>query len=81
MSLPKGYFFYSSELNTYRNASENSKAEIPGAAYFSKIESFIEDPMSGESFFFNFVGMPVNSKEMKPTHSVPGVPTTDRWGQ
>lgn len=45
------FFFNASELNTYRNASENSKAEIPGAAYLSKIESFIEDHyVRGELF-------------------------------
>ena len=46
------FFFNASELNTYRNASENSKAGIPGAAYLSKIESFIEDHyVRGELFF------------------------------
>ena len=48
------FFFDASELNTYRNASENSKAEIPGAAYFSKIESFIEDHYDREELFFEF---------------------------
>ena len=46
------FFFNASELNTYRNASENSKAEIPGAAYFSKIESFIEDHYARVEVFF-----------------------------
>jgi len=46
------FFFNASELNAYRNASENSKAEIPGAACFRMIESFIEDHyVRGELFF------------------------------
>ena len=48
------FFFNASELNTYRNASENSKAEIPNAAYFSKIESFIEDHYARGELFFEF---------------------------
>ena len=48
------FFFNASELNTYPNASENSKAEIPGAAYFSKIESFIEDHYARGELFFKF---------------------------
>ena len=60
----------------YRNASENSKAEIPGEAYFRKIESFIEDHhVRGE------LRMPVIAKEMQAPHSVPGVPTTDGCNQ
>ena len=46
------FFFNVSELNMYRNASENSKTEIPGAAYFSKIETFIENHyVRGQLFF------------------------------
>ena len=75
------FFFNASELNTYRNASENSKAEIPGAAYLSKIESLLRTTTSEESSFLNFVGMPAISKAMQAPHSVPGVPTTDGWDQ
>ena len=53
-SLEELFFFNASELNTYRNASENSKAEIPGAAYLSKIESFIEDHYVRGELFFKF---------------------------
>ena len=74
-------FFNASELNTYRNTSENSKAKIPGAACFSKIESFIEDHYVRGELFFNFVGMPAISRAMQAPHSVPGVPTTDGWDQ
>ena len=49
-SLEELFFFNSSELNTYRNASENSKAEIPGAAYFCKIV-LLRTTMSEESSF------------------------------
>jgi len=46
------FFFNASALHAYRNASANSKAEIPGPAYVRKIESFIEDHyVRGELFF------------------------------
>ena len=48
------FFFNVSELNMYRNASENSKTEIPGAAYFSKIETFIENHYVRGQLFFEF---------------------------
>ena len=75
------FFFNASELNTYRNASENSNAEIPGAAYLSKIESFIEDHYVRGELFLHFIEMPAISKAMQAPHSVPGVPTTDGWDQ
>ena len=54
MSLRRVILFNASELNTYRNASQNRKAEIPGAAYFSKIESLIEDHYARGELFFEF---------------------------
>ena len=48
------FFFNVSELNMCRNASENSKTEIPGAAYFSKIETFIENHYVRGQLFFEF---------------------------
>jgi len=56
------FFFNASELNAYRNASENSKAEIPGAAYFRKIESFIEDHYVRGELFFEFCRDACNSQ-------------------
>ena len=36
-------FFISSHLDRYRSASGRNKMEFPGAVYFRKIESFMED--------------------------------------
>ncbi|CAH3135445.1 unnamed protein product, partial [Porites lobata] len=66
------FFFNASELNTYRNASENSKAEIPGAAYLNKIESFIEDHYVRGELFFEF------SKRCK-LHTLCSWCTNNRW--
>ena len=64
------FFFNTSKLNMYRNASENSKAEIAGAANFSMIESLLRTTMSEE--------MPV---KWKAPHFVAGIPTIDEWGR
>ena len=37
------FFFSSSHLDRYRSASGRNKMEFPGAVYFRKIESFMED--------------------------------------
>ena len=37
------FFFSSSHLDRYRRASGRNKMEFPGAVYFRKIESFMED--------------------------------------
>ena len=50
------FFFNTSKLNMYRNASENSKAEIAGAANFCMIESLLRTTMSEESSFLIFSG-------------------------
>ena len=45
------FFFDSTELNAYRSASVNTKMQLPGAAYFMKIEKFIQDHyVTGEHF-------------------------------
>ena len=76
-SPKKLFFFNDSERNTYRNASENSKAKIPSVAHFGKIE-FYRGPLCPRRAL---VGMPVKRKEMQAPHSVSGVPTTDGWDQ
>ena len=37
------FFFNFVYLDNSRSASEKNKAQLPGAAYFRKIESFMED--------------------------------------
>ncbi|XP_073231584.1 uncharacterized protein [Porites lutea] len=67
-----------SSLNTYRNASENSKAEIPGAAYLSKIESFIEDHYVRGELFFEFCRDACN-KQSDASSTLCSWCTNNRW--
>ena len=48
------FFFNSVYLDSYRGASERNKAEVPGAAYFRKIESFVEDHYIRGELFMEF---------------------------
>ena len=48
------FFFNSVYLDNYRGASERNKAEVPGAAYFRKIESFVEDHYIRGELFMEF---------------------------
>ena len=48
------FFFNSFYLNNYRGASERNKAQVPGAAYFRKIESFMEDYYIRGELFMEF---------------------------
>ena len=77
-SPEKLFFFNASELNTYRNASENSKAEIPGAAYLSKIESFIEDHYVRGELFFEF-GRDTCNKQSDASSTLCSWCTNNRW--
>ena len=70
--------FVFSQLNTYRNASENSKAEIPGAAYLSKIESFIEDHYVRGELFFEFCRDACN-KQSDASSTLCSWCTNNRW--
>ena len=70
--------FVFSELNTYRNASENSKAEIPGAAYLSKIESFIEDHYVRGELFFEFCRNACN-KQSDASSTLCSWCTNNKW--
>ena len=67
-----------SELNTYRNASENSKAETPGAAYLSKIEIFIEDHYVRKELFFEFCLDSCN-KQSDASSTLCSWCTNNRW--
>ena len=44
------FFFNSVYLDNCRGASERNKAQVPGATYFRKIESFMKDHTSVELF-------------------------------
>ena len=48
------FFFSSSHLDRYRSASGRNKMEFPGAAYFRKIESFMEDNYIRGELFMEF---------------------------
>ena len=48
------FFFNSTELNTYRNASVNNKMQVPGSAYFTKIEKFIDKHYLAGELFMEF---------------------------
>ncbi|CAH3158915.1 unnamed protein product, partial [Pocillopora meandrina] len=65
------FFFNSVYLDNYRGASERNKEQAPGAAYFRKIESFMEDHYIRGELLWNSVVMPVKSQEKKVPISVP----------
>ena len=48
------FFFNSVYLDNYRGASERNKEQAPGAAYFRKIESFMEDHYIRGELFMEF---------------------------
>ena len=48
------FFFSSVYLDNYRGASERNKAQVPGAAYFRKIESLMEDHYIRGHLFMQF---------------------------
>ena len=50
----KLFFFNSTQLNTYRNASVNNKMKVPGSAYFIKIEKFIDKHYVAGELFMEF---------------------------
>ena len=72
------FYFNASELNTYRNAAEDSKTEIPGAAYLSKIESFIEDHYVRGKLFFKFCWDACN-KQRDASSTLCSWWTNNRW--
>ena len=56
-------FFNSVHLDDYRVASAKNKTQVPGAAYFRKIESFIKTTlMSAENSSLLFSMLPVKSQ-------------------
>ncbi|CAH3033710.1 unnamed protein product, partial [Porites lobata] len=48
------FFFNSVYLDNYRGASERNKEQVPGGAYFRKIESFMEDHYIRGELFMEF---------------------------
>ena len=48
------FFFSPSHLDRYRSASGRNKLEFPGAVYFRKIESFMEDNYICGELFMEF---------------------------
>ena len=48
------FFFSSSHLDRYRSASGRNEMEFPGAIYFRKIESFMEDNYIRGELFIEF---------------------------
>ena len=75
----KLYFFNSVHLDNYRAASARNKTQVPGEAYFRKVESFIEDHYVGGELLTEFCRDAC--KESGEGSDVLGILTTDGWDQ
>ena len=67
-------------INCCWNALENSKSQVPGAAYFRLMENFIDEHYIPRCTLFISVAIPAKRK-WRTQVSVPGVSMTDGWDQ